>query len=102
MVLKVAVAAGMLPAAVEVLRQAEGVETVEPTGPRRLRLTYDVSRTGWSTLREDLRGIGAYSPTGLLARWRNAWREFREQNVRENLRHTPACCSKPPPGAGRR
>lgn len=86
----------------ETLRVIEGVDAVEQTAPQKLRVTYDVTRTGWIALCEQLKSIGAYSQSGMMARWRDGWRDFQEQNMRDNLRYQPACCSKPPVGAGRK
>lgn len=99
-VIKVSVPPDKLQAASDTLRDSEGVALVERVAPQRLRVTYDINHTGWAVLRERLQAIGAYSQTGLLVRWRDGWREFQEENIRDNLRHKPACCSEPPPGAG--
>lgn len=100
MVVKLKLASEMSQEADEVLRGIQGVDEVEQIAPQRLRVTYDVTHTGWATLRERLQAIGAYSQTGMLARWRDGWREFLEQNMRDNLNHKPACCSKAPVGGG--
>jgi hypothetical protein len=88
--------------AVELLQGLEGVEVVEQSAPQKLRVTYNISKTGWGTLCEHIKSIGAYKQSGMLNRWRDVWREFTEQNMRDNLSHQPACCSKPPAGAGRK
>ena len=100
-VVKLKVTAEMSNAASEVLREINGVDDVEQLTPERLRITYDVNQTSWAKLRERLQATGVYSQAGLFALWRDGWREFQEQNTRDNLRHKPACCSKPPSG-GRR
>jgi len=87
---------------VEFLRGLEGVDVVEQTAPRRLRITYHFNRIGWGTLCEHMKSSGAYQQGGMLSRLRDGWRDFMEENMRDNLRHQPACCSKPPVGAGRR
>jgi len=84
----------------ELLRDIEGVEVIESDGEQ-LRIGYDFSHTSWSKLCETLLQAGVYQPSGTFARWRDSWREFQDQNMRENLGHRAACCSKPPPGAGR-
>jgi len=94
--------AAVVEAASDALRRMEGVDAVEVATPRKLRVTYDVTRTGWGALCEQLKSVGAYEPSRLRGRWRDGWREFQEQNMRDNLSHRPACCSKPPAGAGRR
>lgn len=102
MVVKLTLTAETLPVASEALRELPGVDKVEQMTPQRLRITYDVTHTDWATLRERLQAVSAYSQTGLLARWRDGWRELLEQNMRDNLRHKPACCSKAPAGGGLR
>jgi len=91
-----------LEAAMGALQGVEGIDALEQVGPQRLRITYDVTRTGWGALLEKLKAADAEPAGGLFARWRNDWRDFQEQNMRDNLRHQPACCSKPPAGAGRK
>lgn len=102
MVRSIKLDATAMQSASDVLQGIEGVDAVEQTAPQKLRITYDVTRTGWSALLEQLKGVGAYNQSGVLARWRDGWRDFAEQNMRDNLRHQPACCSKPPVGAGRK
>jgi len=102
MVVKLKLNAEMYQVADEALREIKGVDKVEQLSRQRLRITYDVNHTGWALLRERLQVVGASAQSGLLARWRDGWCEFIEQNMRDNLRHTPACCSKPPAGGGLR
>lgn len=102
MVRSIRLDAAAMQSASEALQGIDGVDAVEQTAPHKLRVTYDVTRTGWIALCERLKAAGAYGQSGMLARWRDGWRDFEEQNMRENLRHQPACCSKPPVGAGRR
>jgi hypothetical protein len=85
----------------EIIRALEGVEAVEAVG-QELRISYDFSHTSWAKVCEALKSAGLYAPRGVFTRWRDSWREFQDQNMRENLGHRAACCSKPPPGAGRR
>lgn len=86
--------------AVELMRDIEGVDAVESDGEH-LSISYDFSHTSWAKLCDALRQAGLYQPSGTFARWRDSWREFQDQNMRENRGHRAACCSKPPPGAGR-
>lgn len=82
------------------LNDIDGVDKLELIPPQYLRITYDVTKTTWMALREQLQSQGVYSHTGILMRWRDGWRDFLEQNMRDNLQHKPACCSKPPAGGG--
>lgn len=86
----------------ETVRAIEGVVSVAAEGPQRLRITYDFTRLTWLTLCDRLKRAGLYTPKRWWMRWRDAWRDQLDHNRRENLRHQAACCSKPPPGAGRR
>lgn len=97
-VMKLKVTAGMSNLVGEILREIDGVDGIEQLTPECLRITYDINQTSWAKLRERLQTKGAYSNTGLFSRWRDGWREFVEQNTRDNLSHKPACCSKPPSG----
>ncbi len=94
--------AAAVQSASDALQGIEGVDAVEQATPQKLRVTYDVTKTGWGALCEQLKSVGAYTQGGMLARWRDGWRDFEEQNMRDNLHHLPACCSKPPIGAGRK
>jgi len=86
--------------AVELMRDIEGVDVVESDG-QQLSISYDFSHTSWAKLCDALLQADLYQPSGTFARWRDSWRDFQDQNMRENLGHRAACCSKPPPGAGR-
>ncbi|MEJ2393074.1 MAG: hypothetical protein P8019_17005 [Gammaproteobacteria bacterium] len=100
MVVKMKVSTGQMQIVLETLRGIDGVDKLEQLTPARFRITYDVNQTGWARLREQLQAIGAYSQAGVFARWRDGVREMLEQNMRYNLNHKPACCSKPPAGGG--
>ncbi|MBI1425117.1 MAG: hypothetical protein GC149_16845 [Gammaproteobacteria bacterium] len=102
MVVKLKITADSSQAIGEVLSEIKGVVKVEQMTPQRLRITYDVNQTGWAMLRGRLQKAGVDTQKSLFTRWRDNWREFIEQNMRDNLRHTPACCSKVPVGGGLR
>lgn len=99
-VVKMKVSSGQMQVVIESLQEIDGVDKLEQLTPARLRITYDVNQTGWAKLRERLQSIGAYSQAGVFVRWRDGVREMLEQNMRYNLNHKAACCSKPPAGGG--
>ena len=86
----------------QLLQGLPGVLAVEERSPLRLRIRYDVLKTDYGTLYAALAQAGVAMPVGRLARWRCAWYAFQDANLRDNAGYRPACCSKPPPGAGRR
>ncbi len=102
MEVKIKVTAEMLSLALETLRAINGVDDVERVSDEQLHIIYDVNQTRWLALRDQLQAVGAYNKSGRFARWRDRLRDFKEQNVRDNMKHRPACCSKPPTGAGHR
>lgn len=86
----------------EIVRTIEGVRSVNAQGTRRLRITYDFTQLSWMKLCDTLTKAGLYTAKGFIGRWRDSWRDLVDHNMRENLSHRAACCSKPPPGAGRK
>ncbi len=86
----------------EIVSAIEGVQSVKAQGEQQLLITYDYSRISWATLCDALTSSGVYKQRGVWARWRDSWRDLIDHNMRENLGHRAACCSKPPPGAGKR
>ncbi len=82
----------------ELLRGLNGISKVE-VEKQQLHITYDITRTNWSVICAALMNAGLYSRKGFIARWRDSWRDQLDQNMRDNLTHKAACCSKPPPGA---
>ncbi len=86
----------------EIVRAIEGVQSVKAQGEQQLLITYDYTRISWATLCDALTGSGVYTPRGVWTRWRDSWRDLVDHNMRDNLSHRAACCSKPPPGAGKR
>jgi len=85
----------------EIVRTIEGVRLVNAQGTRRLRISYDFTKLSWTMLCDTLVKAGLYSQ-GPITRWRDSWLDLLDHNMRENLEHKAACCSKPPPGAGRK
>jgi len=81
-----------IPSAHGLLAAVEGVDSVIQAGPERLRVTYDVTNTGWSALCERLKAVQAYAPEGRFARWRDRWRNFREQSMRNKSRRSQSSC----------
>jgi hypothetical protein len=90
-------------AALNKMSEVEGVlETELDKSKMRLWLTYDALKTDYSTLCSELTKAGVRLAARIWSRWRRDWYSFQDRNIRDNAGHRPACCSKPPPGAGRR
>ena len=88
--------------AIEALGRLDGVLAAEPLGQHSgVRLTYDVRRLNAAQVLEQLRALGVRPGSGLWQRWRMSWAMMVDRNIRDNAAHHPACCSKPPPGAGK-
>ncbi len=83
------------------LSGVEGLLGAARHGAYRLELVYDLSRLCWSEVVPHLEQVGIRRKQGLWQRWRDGLRDLQDQNLRDNLKHTPACCSRPPVGAGR-
>lgn len=94
--------AAMQQSAIALLRESEGVTRVVAEGQLALRVSYDFTRLSWAVVCEQLSRAGLYTPKRWWVRWRDGWRDQIDHNMRENLSHRAACCSQPPPGAGRR
>ena len=86
----------------ELLRSHEGVVSVSWNASRTaLTVTYDALETSYGELTHWLGSRGWALNQGCWARWRASVYRFVDVNVRDHSRHSPACCNKPPPGAGR-
>ena len=82
----------------EALAEIEGLKewTLDPARGR-LRVRYDVTRTGLEAILGQLQVLGLAPKAGLGQRLRQGWTLFREQNARDNARApAPACCNHPP------
>lgn len=64
----------------------------------RLWVTYDIRHLNYLQLCQSISDAGGKLATGRWSRWQRDWYNFQDQNLRDNLNHRPACCSKPPPG----
>ncbi len=93
-----------LDAALAVLRDTAGVLKAAPRDGGRpgLHLVYDTRRITASGILSRLEAAGVAPPKRRLARWRLSLIDMLDGNVRDNATHRAACCSRPPPGAGRR
>lgn len=91
------------PEFVSSLERHEGVLSVTPNTRRAsIRVRYDVCRLNFAEVQELLREEGALGPDGAWQRLRTGWFANLDTNRRDNSQHQAACCSRPPPGAGRR
>ncbi len=67
----------------------------------RLKLVYDARRVDARAITGHLRRLGLRPDAGLWSRFRRALWAMQDENIRANTGHRAACCSRPPPGAGR-
>lgn len=76
-----------------------GVDSTElnaSTG--RLDIAYDATHLDLEQVYEILRKHDSGLERGWWNRFKDKWYRFTDQNIRDNARHIPNCCSKPPPG----
>lgn len=79
------------------LQQHEGILAVIPNPTdSQVRIRYDVRHWDFTQIQALLTQLGATAHTGLWQRWRSGWFVNMDNNIRDNARHHPVCCSKPP------
>ena len=92
-----------LPDFVSYLTAKQGILDVVPdTVQRSVRVRYDVRHVDFAGVQAMLNQAGAASPQGLWQRLRTEWLVNLDNNLRDNASSHPACCSRPPAGAGGR
>ena len=78
-----------------------GVTQAEVNSDRtKLEVTYDVREATAEDIQSALETAEMAAPSSVWRRIRVAWQSNLDINCRDNAAHRPACCSKPPPGAG--
>lgn len=76
-----------------------GVDCISLNQNRRLlRVAYDASVTSIDRILDQLSIHGINIDNGWWNRFKLGWDRQIDQNVRDNAKHVPHCCSKPPPG----
>ncbi len=101
--LEVALAPEALERLLQQLRAVPGVLAAEPDGGTdRVRVNYDLTRLDYHGVLAAVHAGGGVPAGGRWQRLRGGLFQFLDENARANLQNRPACCSKPPPGAGRR
>lgn len=98
------VSARVLDEAMATLLDVPGMQMVVPLVGRRpgLRLRYDTRKLDASRIGGLLGELGLQPAGGLWERWRMGWLNMLDDNIRDNASRPPAaCCSRPPPGAGK-
>jgi hypothetical protein len=91
-----------LDAAIGQLLEQPGMTSAELLDkPPGVRVRYDTRELDAVAVLHLLSDLGIRPATGLWQRWRSAWLAMLDGNIKDNAAHRPACCSKPPPGAGR-
>ena len=92
-----------LPDFISHVEKNEGVLAVDPDARHAsVRVRYDVRQLNFDAVQDLLTQAGAPGPQGLWQRWRTEWYANLDSNIRDNASRQSACCSRPPPGAGRR
>jgi hypothetical protein len=90
-----------LPDFVPYLTVKQGILDVVPdTVQRSVRVRYDVRHVDFGGVQAMLNQAGAALPEGLWQRLRTEWLVNLDNNLRDNALSHPACCSRPPAGAG--
>lgn len=62
----------------------------------RLRLAYDASKLNIDDIRQLLTAQGIVLKNTAWSRFRTGYYRFVDQNIRDNARHEPVCCHRPP------
>ena len=90
-----------LPDFVPYLTAKQGILDVVPdTVQRSVRVRYDLRHVDFAGVQAMLNQAGAALPEGLWQRLRTEWLVNLDNNLRDNASSHPACCSRPPAGAG--
>jgi len=78
-------------------QEADGIQFLRIlVKKQKIQIHYDVKWMDLNTLLEAMRASQIMLNNGWVNRWRlNTLRQV-EQNVRDNIRHVPHCCGKPP------
>ena len=79
------------------LAEIDGVGEVEcHPGKRRIRVTYDQTRTDYDSLLQQLEVLGFPAANDWWSRQKGAWFQYLDRNARENANAPePPCCSNP-------
>jgi hypothetical protein len=76
-----------------------GIDTVEFDATReRIRVSYDASVTSIDSILKILKQHSVEPKNGWWNQFKLDWNRQIDQNVSDNAKHVPHCCSKPPPG----
>lgn len=63
-----------------------------------MRVSYDASLTDMETLLKILSNHEVFPHSGWWTQYKLKWDRQVDLNIRDNAKHQPHCCSKPPPG----
>lgn len=84
--------------AVALLAGAPGVSSVEVTGNRRLRVSYDPRHIRFDDVERILDDGGAMPAGGIFHSLARSWARFTEANLVDQSRIAHQCCNIPPTG----
>jgi hypothetical protein len=81
------------------IESIRGVDTLDLQAQSgRMSVSYDASVTSISAILDRLQSQGIEPASDWWNRFKLNWDQQIDQNVRDNAKHVPHCCSKPPPG----
>lgn len=81
------------------IESLKGIDQIEFDVERGLmKASYDASITNIDIILETLKQHSIEPSKGWWNRYKLDWDRQIDQNVRENAKHEPHCCSKPPAG----
>lgn len=88
---------------IDKITAAVGVIRAEANSDRtKLKVTYDVREANAEAIQRSIEMAELSAPGSWWRRIRVAWLSSLDDNCRDNAAHRPACCSRPPRGAGKR
>lgn len=64
-----------------------------------LHIAYDVTHINLDAIKLVVVKHGAELSGGWWNHFKESYYKFVEQNMKDNLKHKPSCCSRPPPGS---
>lgn len=81
------------------LGEMPGVDRISlQADPMLLRVTYDASMTDMDSLLKLLAEAGVSPHKSWWTQYKLNWDRQIDRNIKDNAKHQPHCCSKPPPG----
>ncbi|TCK02345.1 heavy-metal-associated domain-containing protein [Marinobacterium mangrovicola] len=90
--------AGKAAAIAEEIEPLRGVDSVRlDPDSQRLDIAYDASVLQLDQIEAIVRSHGSDLDQGWWTRFKEGWYRYTDQNIKDNAKHEPFCCSKVPP-----